>query len=234
MSTGALNLPDKVAQMSAARRKLLVSGILVLIVQGTLISLLSRPQYLPSPPALSGFAGGIGTWEENGDSSLDPAVYEMLAPDDYLNRNYFDRTTHAYLNLFIAYYKTQYKSKGAHDPKICLPGSGFNPITSKVIQISTGLGTISANYYLVAKDSAKDVVVYWFQTHDRSLTDDQGLHFRRLLETFTASRTDMALVRVVVPVDGENLSASTDQAVGFVRSAYPGIMRQFPAREGAH
>lgn len=235
MSTEALPIPDRrpASVPQNAVRKMLAAGILLLLVQGTLMVYLARPEYLPSPPALSGFAGTIGPWREMGNSSLDPAAYEMLAPDDYLDRNYADENGRAVINLFIAYYKTQYKSKSAHDPKVCLPGSGFNPIASKVIQIPTSMGIVAANYYLVAKDSAKDVVVYWYQTHDQALTGDEGLHFRRVLETFKTNRTDMALVRVVVPVDGENVTAASDQAIGFVQAAYGGIMRQFPDRPAA-
>jgi EpsI family protein len=209
---------------------MLLAGILLLGVQGALMVSLGHPEYLPSPPPLSEFSSSIGTWRENGGSNLEPAVYEMLAPDDYLNRNYADPARHLNVNLFIAYYKTQYKAKGAHDPKICLPGSGFNPIASKTIEIPTKMGKITANYYLIAKNSAKDVVVYWYQTHDRAFTGDQGLHFSRLFETFTTNRTDMALVRVVVPVLGENITPAADQAVEFVQSAYNSIMRQFPVQ----
>jgi EpsI family protein len=122
----------------------------------------------------------IGAWRHSGEADLDPAVFQMLEPDDYLNRNYRNESTGAKLNLFIAYYKSQHRIKGAHDPKICLPGSGFNPLVSKAIQIPTSSGQVSATYYLVAKDSVKDVVVYWYQTYETSLTGDQGLHFSRL------------------------------------------------------
>ena len=72
--------------------------------------------------------------------------------------------------------------------------------------------------------------MYWYQTHDRAFTGDQSLHFSRLFETFTTNRTDMALVRVVVPVLGENITPAADQAVEFVQSAYNSIMRQFPVQ----
>jgi len=232
MSIEALPLARKAS--GPAPRNILLAGLFVLLVQGTLTVSLARPEYLPSPPPLSGFNSAIGPWLETGSSNMDPAVYELLAPDDYLNRNYADPARNSQVNLFIAYYKTQYKAKSAHDPKVCLPGAGFNPITSKTIEIPTSLGNVAANYYLIAKDSAKSVVVYWYQTYDRALTGDQGLHLSRFFEIFTTNRTDMALVRVVVPVNNEDVAGASGEATRFVQAAYGGIMRQFPASPIAH
>ena len=232
MSIEALPLAPKAS--GPTLRKMLLAGLFVLLVQGTLMVSLARPEYLPSPPPLSGFNSAVGSWVEAGNSNMDPAVYELLAPDDYLNRNYADAARNSQVNLFIAYYKTQYKAKSAHDPKVCLPGAGFNPITSKTIEIPIGAGNIAANYYLIAKDSAKSVVVYWYQTYDRALTGDQGLHLSRFFNIFTTNRTDMALVRVVVPVINEDVAAAGAEATRFVQAAYSGIMRQFPASPIAH
>jgi EpsI family protein len=159
---------------------------------------------------------------------MDSDAYAMLAPDDYLDRTYSDQGRKAEIGVFIAYYNSQHKAKGAHDPKVCLPGSGWDAITTKVIQISTPQTTFAANYMLAAKGAWKDVVIYWYQLNDRALTGDEGLHLRRIFETFRENRTDMALVRIVAPVSNGQLANATDSAVDFVRSAYPSIMVQFP------
>lgn len=72
--------------------------------------------------------------------------------------------------------------------------------------------------------------MYWYQNHDRAFTGDQGLHFSRLFDIFTANRTDMALVRVMIPVLGENIIPAGNQAVDFVQSAYDTLVRQFPVQ----
>jgi len=64
----------------------------------------------------------------------------------------------------------------------------------------------------------------------RAVSGIEGLHFRRVLETFTENRTDMALVRIVTPVRNGSIADATQSAIEFVQAAYPDIMRQFPAR----
>jgi EpsI family protein len=161
---------------------------------------------------------------------MEPEAFEMLKPDDYLNRVYRAQLGQPDLGLFIAYYKSQHRAAGAHDPKVCLPGSGWNPVSSKVIQIPTAQGAISANQFVVSKGNLTDVVVYWFQMQRRAVAGTEGLHFRRILETFSENRTDMALVRIVAPVQNNDASGATNSACEFVRAAYPDLMRQFPPR----
>lgn len=210
------------------RHSLLLAAVVIVSLQGILAFSLSRSEYIPSPPPLSGFPDTLNQWQGSGDTTMDPEAYEMLAPDDYLNRAYVNRAGQTGISLFIAYYNSQHKAKGAHDPKVCLPGAGWNPLASKVIQIPVGQTAVSANHYVISKGSLKAVVIYWYQLHNRSVTMDEGLHFRRVLQTFGENRTDMALVRIVVPVKNDDVSTATDSALDFVRSAYPSIMGQFP------
>jgi EpsI family protein len=219
--------PDAVRR---ARHAVLLAAIGILSLQGLVAFSLSLTEYVPSPPALAKFPGEISQWRAAGDVPMDPAAYDMLSPDDYLNRIYRNQGQQTDLSLFIAYYKSQRRAKGAHDPKVCLPGSGWNPVSSGVIQISDGQTSMTANHLVISKDSATDIVVYWYQMQHGSLTGVEGLHFSRLLEAFGENRTDMALVRIVVPVENGSVSNANQYALDFAAAAFPSIMRQFPPR----
>jgi len=212
--------------------RLAITGMAILAAQGMLMYALSRTEYLPSPPALSDFPASIGRWEASGDSALAPEVLEMLTPDDVLDRNYIDTTRSAVLSLFVAYYKTQLKAAHAHDPKVCLPGSGWNPVLSKTIQIPAGDSdaSFSANYYLISKEPQEAVVVYWYQLYDRVVDQEQVLRLKRVFDTLKAHRTDMALIRIVVQVEDADVRTATDRATQFARSLYPLLRRQFPPK----
>lgn len=212
------------------RHTLLLAAIAVLGLQGLMAFSLSVREYLPSPPPLSGFPSTFSNWVAGADTAMDPEAYDMLAPDDYLNRAYFNQNDQTDLGLFIAYYKSQHRAKGAHDPKVCLPGSGWNPVSSEQIEIPTAQSTISANQFVISKGALTDMVVYWYQMEHRSLVGSEGLHLRRMLETFSENRTDMALVRVVVPVRNNDFPSAKKHATEFIRAAYPTIMGQFPPR----
>ena len=216
------------------RQILLLAAIGILCLQGVFAFSFTMNEYLPSPSPLVQFPDAIDRWRAAGEITMEPEVAAMLQPDDYLNRVYRLRPGQAELGLFIAYYKSQHRAAGAHDPKVCLPGSGWNPVSSQLIQIPAAQSPFSANQYVVSKGSLTDVVVYWFQMQHRAMAGTEGLHFRKILEAFTENRTDMALIRIVVPVENNDISGATNRASQFAVAAYPGIMRQFPPRQPSH
>jgi EpsI family protein len=210
--------------------RLALGGLGLLALQGILMFALSRAEYLPSPPPLSDFPSSIGGWEAVRDIDIEPQVLEMLTPDDVLNRDYTNSDHTATLSLFVAYYKTQHKAGQAHDPKVCLPGSGWNPIISKTIEIPAADSDTSfpANYYVIEKDPQKALVIYWYQSYNRIVAQQQFLKLDRVIDTLKAHRTDMALVRIVVPIEAGDLAQATDRATRFAQSIHPLLRRQFP------
>jgi EpsI family protein len=154
------------------RRKLLVTGIGILSAQGLASVALSRAEYLPSPPPLSGLPSEIGEWTRTEDVEVHPTALEMLAPDDVLNRDYVNRSGTP-LNLFIGYYKTHHRSRNAHDPKVCLPGSGWKEVESRIVEIAVPgeAKPIPVNYYLVTMNGPRYLVLYWYQNHNRAVVD---------------------------------------------------------------
>ena len=212
--------------------QVLFGGIAVLALQGIAMLAFSRTEYLPSPPALSEFPWSIAPWQGVRDTTLDPGALAMLLPDDVLNRQYTNEEGTANLDLFVAYYKTQHKAGGAHDPKVCLPGSGWNPLESRIVQVDVRNSGVSfpVNHYVIEKDSEKAVVLYWYQSPSRIVTGEQVMRFDRIVDTIKSHRTDMALVRIVVPVSGGDSSAATAFATQFAESIYPYLQQQFPAK----
>ena len=208
--------------------RLALAGIGVLAIQGLVMMALARSEYLPSPPPLSDFPASIGQWQATQDIALEPDVLEMLTPDDVLNREYTNNQ--ASISLFIAYYKTQHKAGQAHDPKVCLPGSGWNPVISKTIEIPVldSSASFPANYYVIEKDTLKAVVVYWYQSYNHVVAQQQILKLDRVIDTLKTHRTDMALVRIVVPIEESDVPAAADRAIRFAQSIYPLLLRQFP------
>jgi EpsI family protein len=211
--------------------RLVILGIIVLAVQGLLTLSFSRAEYLPSPAPLSDFPSSIAPWEGVRDEALDAETLQMLSPDDVLNRQYVDADHSAELSLFVAYYKTQHKAQGAHDPKVCLPGSGWNPLLSETIRVNVPSGaSFPANHYVISKGEAKAAVLYWYQSHSQIVAQQQILRLDRILDTIKDHRTDMALVRIVVPINGDDQATASDRAVQFAQSIYPYLLQQFPPK----
>ncbi len=215
------------------KRKFLLAGAVILGLQFTGSFALSRKEYLPSPRPLAEFPWEFGEWRRVEDQILEPGVLEMLAPDDFLNRVYVSPQQPAGVSLFMVYYKTQHRAANAHDPKVCLPGAGWNPLDSKVIDVPLGENgaAIPVNHYVVAKGSSQALVLYWYQTHKRAFAREQWTRLQRILDTVAENRTDIALVRLVVPIVDNNAAAAAETGIRFIRQSYPYIRRQFPPKD---
>jgi EpsI family protein len=211
---------------------LLCAGVCILAAQAISSQAFRRQPFLPSPPALAMLPMHLGGWEQMQDASLDPEALQMLNPSDSLDRQYQLAGGPHGANLFVAYYKSQLQAKTAHDPKVCLPGAGWNPRMSRVMDVSVpGFRSFPVNYYRIARDGAEEVVLYWFQTYKGVYTFEQQLKAHRVLDAITDNRTDMALVRIIVPVEAGAIEAADDRAIELAQLIYPQMLPYFPPKE---
>jgi hypothetical protein len=97
-----------------------------------------------------------------------------------------------------------------------LPNSGFSFL---------------ANYYRIKKDESEQVVVYWFQTPKGVYTFEQQLRGHRVLDAILDNRTDMALVRIIVPVSEKDVSTADASAIRLAQSVYTSMLPYFPPTE---
>ena len=207
-------------------RLLLAGGLTLLSLQGVATLALSRSEYLPSPPSLTTLPEAAEAWAHRGDTDIDEESLKMLGPDDYISRTY--ASSEGQLNLFVAYYKTRHRARNAHDPKVCLPGSGWNSLESRMIDflVRDSATPVNANYYLVQKNNIQAVVVYWYQTYKGTVVQESMVHLNRVLQSLRDKRTDVAFVSIVVPVT-TSAPAARDQAISFARSFQPQLMQYF-------
>jgi len=212
---------------------LLGAGVFILAAQAILSQVVRREPFLPSPPPFSEFPIRVGPWAQTQEIPLEPEVLEMLGPDDTLNREYQLAGGLQRASLFVAYYKTQLRGKNAHDPKVCLPGAGWNPRMSRVMDIALpGSGHVfPVNYYRIAREDSEAVVLYWFQTPDGVYTFEQQLKAHRMFDAIVHNRTDMALVRIVAPVDQGGVGAADASAIQLAQLIYTQMLPYFPSKE---
>lgn len=212
------------------RRNALFAGVvLVLAAQAISSRILSRDPFLPSPPRLADIPFQIGGWSQTAEETVDPAALDMLGPDDVLARLY-QKGGVDQAELFVAYYKTQLRSRNAHDPQVCLPGAGWNPVESHLTTISVPGSGVSfpANYYRIKKADSEQVVLYWFQTPKGVYTFEQQLRLHRVVDAIVDNRTDMALVRIIVPVSTKGVPAADADAVRMAEVVYTQMLPYFP------
>jgi EpsI family protein len=172
-----------------------------------------------APPAastaetLTKFPATIGAWSGS-DSPLDAEVVKIAAVNDYLNRYY--RSGNRELGLYIGYYRTQKQGEALHSPLFCLPGAGWQPTETSDFDLGVSGAPRRVKKLVVERGMDRLLVLYWYQT----LTRVTGSEYLRKLflmrDAFTSRRTDVALVRIIAPIDFRD-AVSEARAVALAR-----------------
>lgn len=189
---------------------------------------------LRSEPALqrasfAEFPNRIGDWSGIPTNDFDPSVIAALGVDEYVNRYYSSGKRLAH--LYIGYYRSQREGDAIHSPMNCLPGAGWLPISTGTIELQTGAAPARVNRYVIQKGLDKQIVLYWYQSHGRTIASDYWSKIYLVLDSIRFNRTDAALVRVIAPFD-ESLpapeGAAEQTAVSLVDGVYPLLGRYLP------
>ncbi|HXM44506.1 MAG TPA: EpsI family protein [Bryobacteraceae bacterium] len=204
---------------------------LVLVVQTALFYAALRGEKVPSGPPLDLFPVQLGSWHELQNYPVEQEIKDQLKADDLLNRLYGDPESRAAAGLFVAYFKTQRTGQSPHSPKNCLPGSGWEPEATGVLEVVVEgqPEPIRINRYVVSHGDEKSVVLYWYQSQRRVIASEFSAKFWLVMDSIRYHRSDTALVRVTVPVANNDPEAATRIGVSFVRTVFPVLKSYLPA-----
>jgi EpsI family protein len=202
---------------------------LILVAQAFLFYTAAHGEKIPVARPLDEFPSQIGRWTLQQTGVVEPEVRDVLKADDLMTRWYVDPSRGG-ADLFVAYFKTQRTGQSPHSPKNCLPGSGWSPSSTGFVDVTIPghRETIRINRYIVTKGDSKDVVLYWYQAHNRVIADEFAAKFYLVADSVRYHRSDTALVRIVVPVSGVSEPEAVALAVGFAQSVYPELKSFLP------
>lgn len=103
-------------------------------------------------------------------------------------------------SIYLGYYDHQTRGRTIHSPKNCLPGAGWEALTSTEVVIPTRIGPVPANKYLVQNGKEQALVLYWYQGRGRVAANEYLVKWNLLRDAALRQRSEEALVRIVVPV----------------------------------
>jgi len=205
-----------------------LAATVLIVLQGALIYSAVRPESPPSGLALSQFPVSLGSWTLLQEGVIDDETRSVLKADDLLNRFYAGNGAGA--NLFVAAFRSQRNGKAPHSPKNCLPGSGWTPLEATYASIDVGGPVpIQVNRYVVAHGEERSLVMYWYQSRERSVASEYTAKFWVVVDAMRLNRTDTALVRVVVPIVNKDEAAADKSAADFIRSFWAPSPHYLPA-----
>ncbi|MBV8551823.1 MAG: EpsI family protein [Acidobacteriaceae bacterium] len=203
----------------------------VLLGQAAVFYGLSRAESIPTHRPLAQFSLEDSDWRMNEEMPLDKESLAVLKADDILSRLYVNQANGRIATLFVAYFETQRTGKTPHSPKNCLPGSGWVPAGSEIIAIPVPgeQEPVRVNRYIVSRGQNQSVVLYWYQNRNRVIASEYTAKIYTVADSIRYNRSDTALVRVVVGVNGGNTQAAIDTATDFVKAFFEPLKNYLPA-----
>lgn len=180
-------------------------------------------------PLASSLPSAIGEFQGS-DLTISAAEQRVAGMSDYLMRSYERPGSNGAgaFSLYVGYYESQTQGKTIHSPKNCLPGAGWEALTSREVTIATALGSIAVNRYLLQQGENRALVLYWYQGRGRVAANEYAVKWHLLRDSALRGRSDEALVRVIVPVE-----ASEDEAFRLAaevaREAVLGVAKALPS-----
>jgi EpsI family protein len=210
--------------------------VVVVLLAATLTTLRLRgdTDRVPPTPPLALMPETVGAWTAQ-DFPLDSETLAVLGDGRFLNRVYSNvgplgQPVEAPVSLFIGYFPTQRSGQSIHSPQNCLPGAGWAFLSSKVINLPTANGRpYPVGEYLIGNGGEKQVVLYWYLAHGRSVANDYLAKAYMMLDAVRWNRTDGSLVRIVTAVGpNEPLESAEQRAVHFANQVTPLLPRFIP------
>ncbi len=206
-----------------------ILAALLIAGAGVLLQARARSEVFPPRLPLKQFPQQLNGWTGT-DVPIDQDVLNILGPGDFLLRIYQSPQKAQYVDLFIAYFRSQRAGDTIHSPQHCLPGSGWAPVENKHVVLNLpGHAPFPANRYLIAKGDARQLVLYWFWAHDRGVASEYWAKFYLVTDSIKMNRSDGSLVRITTPMyPGETADAAQQRILPFAGEVSPLLNSYIP------
>lgn len=127
---------------------------------------------------------------------------KIAGMSEYVARAFYQDSTIKF-TAYVGYYDRQTQGKSMHSPRNCLPGAGWEILSSDVATISANGRSHVVNKYMLKNGPYQAVVLYWYQGRGRVVASEYAVKWNLLRDAAFQGHTEEALVRVVayVPLD---------------------------------
>ena len=191
-----------------------------------------RPEVVPARQPLAGLPTELADWRNAADLPFENDIVAVLGVDEYLNRVYL-RKDATPVGLYIGYYESQRQGDSIHSPLNCLPGAGWQPMTTArtAIDLRDGTAPVTVNRILIQKGLDRQLVLYWYQSHGRVVASEYASKAFLLLDAVRLNRSDAAMIRIISPVMSTESddTAAAERATAFALELLPRLGEYLPS-----
>lgn len=146
------------------------------------------------------------------EQRISPEERRVAGMSDYVARIYWRDSVPAF-TTFVSYYERQTQGKTIHSPRNCLPGAGWEVVSSVPQDMLLDGRRVTLNRSLLKNGAATAVVFYWYQGRGRLVANEYAVKWNLLRDAAVEGHTEEALVRVVVPLQPVGEPAKAQQAL---------------------
>ncbi len=203
--------------------------VLLLALTALLIQLHGSTDRIPASEPLAQLPRSFAGWSGN-DIQIDKESLDLLGAGDFLSRVYARNANAQPIELFVGYFPTQRTGVSIHSPKNCLPGAGWAFESSHYLNLKDEEGKQHrVGEYVITDGENEQFVIYWYQSHGRSVASEYLAKMYLILDAMSTNRTDGALVRVSTPiVPAEGQAPARARAEAFTANLAPMLSRFIP------
>jgi len=209
-----------------------VSGLATIVLGAVLVFTVGNIQPVPLVQSFDAFPLQLGPWEGR-RSYIDEEIWKKTEADAYLEADY-TKPGEAPVNLWIAYYEVQASPSSAHNPNVCMTGTGWETISSGTSEIAPGH---PVNFLIVKRAGSLTplLVYYWNLQQGQWRTEEKYYKLYMIFNGLKFGRTDWALIRLITPFeDKQGLAAAKERLTSFARTLIPLTPQFFRPQEQYH
>ena len=207
-------------------KKYRIFVVYALLIAAALFVHLHKDVAVPVSRPLAEIPQRQGAWRMVNQSRFDDQVLEVLKPTDYLSRSYVDEDGNR-VGLYLGYHGGGPESGPIHSPKHCLPGSGWQEVSTEAGELTVEGQNIHLVRSVYQNGYSKELFLYWFQVKGQTLSSEYTLKLAEVTNSIFFNRRDSAFIRLAVPVN-QDLDKAVAVGEHFIRDFYPHIAAVLP------
>jgi EpsI family protein len=185
-----------------------------------------RQQAMPLRGSLESLPRQLGVYTGY-DQKIAADEQAVAGMSDYVLRIFTTPDTVSAFSVYVGYYEQQTQGRTIHSPRNCLPGAGWEALSSRRQPLVIGSDTVMVNRYELANKTARALVYYWYEGRGRVEASEYKVKWELLRDAALTGRSEEALVRIVVPLT-ERMTNPDSIAVSVGQMLVPTVRKLLP------
>ncbi len=173
----------------------------------------------------------VKNWKDI-EVNYDPRTLSILHTDETVFRKYY-RNPGEELTVYVGYYQSLAKAKLSDAPQVCFIGQGWTTVDQKTeaIKLEGKSLQVNANRLVVEKEGKRELVLYWYQSPQKSHASLPAQKLFSLIAKIKGDRDDNAFVRVSTSFEDGEVHRASKVTTEFLSDFYPALLRYFSEKK---